>query len=672
MINPSVIIRVAVFSPLRRCFDYLVPDTDSFKPLLPGLRVLVPFGRKERIGIITDISDHSDLSFDKLKPISKILDDTPLFPSSIYRLVLWASQYYHHPIGEVFETALPNYLRKGKLLPEVSYDSIVENTSFVSQPFAELNEEQTVATHCFLEAITQSKFQAFLLQGVTGSGKTEVYMAAIQKALEQQKQALILVPEIGLTPQMLQRLTQRFSVPIAVLHSGLTEKQRFLAWNQARLGIAPIVLGTRSATFTPLARPGVFIVDEEHDASFKQQEGIRYSARDLLMMRGTLEQCPVILGSATPSLETLYNVEKQRYRKLSLSQRANFAKPPKMQIVDIRHKKLKEGLSHALIKHIGLHLEAKGQVLLFLNRRGFAPVFMCYDCGYIAQCKHCDAKLTLHYKKRLLKCHHCDYTIPLQSTCPSCQGHNVQPLGVGTERLEAALLEEFPGYPVLRIDKDTTRKKGSLKTAVEQIQKGEAQILLGTQMLAKGHHFPDLSLVAILDIDNALFSLDFRGTERLGQLLTQVAGRAGRAKRLGEVLLQTCHPTHPLIQQLIKDDYDVFSDNLLNDRRMACLPPYSYQALLRAEAKNSETVFNFLNKVKLLLLQKKSNHLEILGPVTAPMERRSGKYHAQLLLQSTRRHHLQNILATLPNSIDALIDFRSVRWSLDVDPIEMF
>jgi primosomal protein N' (replication factor Y) (superfamily II helicase) len=535
---------------------------------------------------------------------------------------------------------------------------------------AKLNAEQSQAIQSITAAL--GTFKAFLLEGVTGSGKTEVYLQCIETVLKANKQVLILVPEIGLTPQMLQRLEERFSVPIALLHSSLTEKQRLIAWEKAASGIAPIVLGTRSAAFTPLKEPGLFIIDEEHDPSFKQQDSFRYSARDLLIKRAALDHCPIVLGSATPSLETLANAERKRYQKLILSTRANNTELPPVEIIDIRHKKLTEGLSGTLLKKIKEHLAEKGQVLLFLNRRGFAPVLMCFDCGALAQCKHCDAKLTVHFKHQYLKCHHCDFTIPIYQKCPDCEGKNLNPLGVGTERLEAALKLHFPDHESLRIDRDTTRRKGTFEEAISRIHDGDAHILLGTQMLAKGHHFPNLTLVAILDIDNALFSSDFRSIERLGQLLTQVAGRAGRAERAGQVVLQTCHPNHPLLHLLLKQGYSAFADNLLNERKMTSLPPFSYQALIRADATKNELTLAFLEKLKKEALTLAAEQLKILGPISAPMERRAGKYHSQLLLQAHHRGELQSLLEKLVKKIEIKGVAGSVRWSLDVDPIEMF
>jgi primosomal protein N' (replication factor Y) len=669
------ILRIAIPTPLRRLFDYLPPCDTNLSALMPGVRVRVPFGTREQIGILVATSTHSDFDPSKLKHAYSILDEQPLFPDSLLKLIHWASNYYHGSLGEIFEACLPSWLRKGKESYPIDPSLLLlKATTSLEEPYPDLNVEQQHAVDIILKST--STFQTFLLEGITGSGKTEVYMRLIEHCLQQQLQALVLVPEIGLTPQMLSRFQSRFKVPIAVLHSSISEKKRFEAWQLARQGDAPIVIGTRSAAFTPLKSPGLFIIDEEHDASFKQQDSFRYSARDLLIRRAQIEQCPIVLGSATPSLETRYNAEQQRYMRLSLPTRAGNAKPPVIHVLDTRHKRLDEGLSAQLIKHVRDHLQDQGQVLLFLNRRGFSPVLMCFDCGFVANCKQCDARLTVHHKNQQLKCHHCESTIPLYKHCPECQNKDLQPLGVGTERVENVLKIHFPNHEIIRIDRDTTRRKGKMKEVVERIHNNEAHILLGTQMIAKGHHFPNVTLVGILDIDGALFSTDFRSLERLGQLVTQVAGRAGRAERLGQVVLQTCHPEHPLLRKLLEQGYGSFADRLLIERRATGLPPFSYQALIRAEAKKSEHSLLFLKKIKDNLRANSlvdSRGLKILGPIAAPMERRIGQYRSQLLLQSDTRLSLQKVIKHLIATIESNAALsRSVRWSLDVDPIDMY
>jgi primosomal protein N' (replication factor Y) len=548
VLQNASILRVAVLTPIRILFDYLAPQTPNLV-LCPGLRVKVPFGTQEKIGIIVDIVKHSDYPIEKLKSILEVLEEEPLFPKALFECILWAAQYYHCAIGEMLKTAIPEWLRKGKKL-DICLNPPTKQETDIHKAH-HLNTAQQQAVTSISEAFYT--FKTFLLEGITGSGKTEVYIHLITEALKVSKQVLILVPEIGLTPQMIKRLKSRFNVPIASLHSHLSEKQRYHAWYLAKKGIAPIVVGTRSAVFVPLHNPGLFILDEEHDLSFKQQEGLRYSARDLLILRAQKENCPVVLGTATPSLETHHNASIGRYQKITLPLRAGNAQPPHIQLLDIRHKKLEEGLSAQLLATIRQHLEKKGQVLLFLNRRGFAPVFMCFDCGWTQQCTHCDSKMTFHKRYHRLTCHHCLMNHPAPQQCPQCTTQNLHPIGIGTERLEQALQIHFPTQRILRIDKDTTTQKGTL--------------------------------VGILDIDGALFSVDFRSLERMGQLLTQVAGRAGRAERLGTVLIQTCHPEHPLINLLLEKGYPAFATELLKERQKAKLPPYSHQILIRADAK---------------------------------------------------------------------------------------
>ena len=519
-------------------------------------------------------------------------------------------------------------------------------------------------------ADTMGHFNCFLLDGVTGSGKTEVYLSLIEKVLQQGRQILMLAPEIGLTPQLMQRIQQRLSAPPVLLHSGLTDRARERAWLQAASGLVRIVIGTRSSIFTPMPELGLIIVDEEHDASFKQQEGFRYSARDLAVVRAHRHNCPVLLGSATPSLESLYNVERGRYQRLELAERAGTAKPPKLGLIDIRNIRLDGGLSPQLLAQIHETLAKKQQVMLFLNRRGYAPVITCHSCGWLSDCQRCDAHMTLHFDDGLLWCHHCGQQRRKPHNCPACGGSNLIPLGQGTERLEEALKQHFPDTPLLRIDRDNTRRKGSLERMLQAIQANEYSLLIGTQMLAKGHHFPDVTLVGIIDMDQGLFSADYRAAERMAQMVMQVAGRAGRADKPGRVLLQTRHPDHPLLQILIRNGYSAFAAEALIERQQAALPPFSYQVLLRAEAADSQAPARFLEEAA-AVANEGSAGIEVWGPIPAPMERRAGKTRAQLLIQANSRAVLQRHLARLVPQWDKLKSGRRVRWSIDVDPQEM-
>lgn len=537
----------------------------------------------------------------------------------------------------------------------------------------ELNAEQASAVQKISEGL--GSFQCHLLDGVTGSGKTEVYLQVIAKVLEQSRQALVLVPEISLTPQTIARFRHRFAGPIAVLHSGLTDSERLNAWLEARDGVAKIIIGTRSALFTPMAQPGVIILDEEHDSSFKQQEGFRYSARDLAIVRARQEQVSVVLGSATPSLESLHNALSGRFTHLILRERAGHAAQPKLSLLDTTHEPLQEGFSAALLEQMRSHLRSGNQVLVFINRRGFAPTLQCADCGWVAECTRCDARMTLHKTQPHLRCHHCDTRRPVDYHCPLCKSRNLQALGLGTERSEVFLNTQFPDTRVLRVDRDTTRRKNQLDVLLNEVHQGKACILIGTQMLAKGHHFPNVTLVAVLDADAGLFSADFRGQEHTAQLLMQVAGRSGRAGAAGEVVIQTRHASHNTLRTLVNEDYGHFARTLLAERNSAHMPPFSYLALFRAEAIDMRAPELFLAYVReraaQIMAEQGTNSLALLGPLPAPMERRNGKFRAQLLLQCAQRTLLQAILTKLCPELEASKQARSVRWSLDVDPQDM-
>lgn len=518
--------------------------------------------------------------------------------------------------------------------------------------------------------LANDKFQVFLLDGVTGSGKTEVYLQAITDILKLDKQVLVLVPEIGLTPQTIQRFRERFSVPIVAIHSGLSEKEKLNAWLSAKQGDAKIVIGTRSAVFSPFANLGLIIVDEEHDLSFKQQEGFRYHARDLSIMRAHFKNIPIVLGSATPALESLQKAQRGRYQHLRLPQRAGNAQLPQFKILDIRKATLEQGLSLSLLEEMKKHVGAGNQVMLFLNRRGYAPVLMCHTCGWMVMCKRCDARMTFHQSPAHLHCHHCDSQRSIPRQCEACHDKQLTAIGLGTERLESILHTYFPDVAIARIDRDTTQRKGKIEELLNDIQLGKYQILIGTQMLAKGHHFPNVTLVAIVDADSGFFSSDFRALERMGQLILQVSGRAGRVEKAGTVIIQTHHPEHPLLHQLIHESYNSFALTLLEEREQALLPPFSFFALFRAEAHFADAAKSFLLEVK-NLARITTSDIQLLGPIPAPMQRRAGKHRAQLLLQASNRPLLQQFLKTLIAAIEKIPSKHKVRWSLDVDPLEI-
>lgn len=678
-----VILRVAVPSPLRHIFDYLLPENCDPKAVASGVRVLVPFGAREIIGVVLEVANHSEFATTKLKPALAILDSQPLLPKTIIALINWTSNYYHHPIGDVVSNALPTLLREtSRKKKNEDYVLALETSpkQAGNVPML-LNEDQKLAINKIQNHLAE--FKTFLLNGVTGSGKTEVYLRVIEEVIASGKQALVLVPEINLTPQTIARFAERFAVKIALFHSRLTPKERLNSWLMAKDGAASIVIGTRSAIFTPLKNPGIIIIDEEHDSSFKQQTGLRYSARDLAVVRGKLEGVPVVLGSATPSIESIYNVKRERYIGLTLPERAGNAIHPSFHLVDMRNQKLKNGIAENLIHQIKKHLTNGGQVLIFLNRRGFAPILICHHCSWVAGCKHCDARLTIHQKKHHLRCHHCGMAIPIPTKCPECGGEKLLMLGAGTERVEEALRELFPEIKLVRIDRDTTKHKNSLEEMLAGVNNDEYQILVGTQMLAKGHHFPKVTMVAVLNVDQSLFSVDFRASENLAQLIMQVAGRAGRAEMPGEVYLQTHNPHHPLLLNLINDGYQSFVSNCLEERQAAQLPPYSYLALLQAESKKQEAVLEFLEKIAVIAkgvsdaaIQANSKNksqaaTKIFGPVPTTMERKAGYFRAQLLLQNQSREALQRSLDTLLGIIEKIKLGNGIRWFLDVDPVEL-
>ncbi|MDX1902268.1 MAG: primosomal protein N' [Gammaproteobacteria bacterium] len=666
MKNTLPILQLAIPTPLRRFFDYLPPKSYDLTQLKPGMRLKVPFGRRELTGIFIRNVETSTVPEGKLKQALAVLDTEPVIPTDILELATKAANYYQHPIGEVLLGILPTELRQGKPLPEIT-PAEAENENILAETPLSLNPAQADALSHLITFIDH--FTVTLLHGVTGSGKTEVYLQAIEHCLKQQKQILVLVPEIGLTPQLLQRFRARFTAPIVAIHSGMTNKSRLTAWLKAKSGEAKIIIGTRSAVFTPLNNLGMIIVDEEHDLSFKQQDGFHYHARDVAILRASQKNIPIVLGSATPSLETLQNARTERYHLKKLPERAGLAMRPTFHLIDVRNQTLEQGLSKELIAAIEQHLKEDNQVMLFLNRRGYAPILLCHSCGWMATCSRCDMRMTWHRKAGYLLCHHCDKQTKVPSQCKQCGGKTLQAAGQGTEQLEETLSFLFPDYPIERIDRDSTRRKGEMEKAFARIQSGEARILTGTQMLAKGHHFPNVTLVAIVDADGGFFSADFRALERMGQQVLQVAGRAGRAEKPGTVMIQTHHPDHPLLYQLLNEGYAAFSDSLLQERAKIILPPFTYFALFRAEANQLEKADAFLKHIRDTIAIK--HPIQIMGPIPAPIPRRAGRYRAQLLLQSTTRPALQNTLKKYMPDIENLRSGKKVRWSLDVDPLEI-
>ena len=727
-------IRVAIPVYIYDTFDYTL-SAEQYPQAQVGARVAVSFGRQNLIGIITEKLDPNEAFTGqfKLKAITELLDNEAILDQKVLTLLKWSAQYYQFPIGEVIQSALPTLLRQGraldilfhqwKVIPhddpngllkrsQKQYDAYqilklhphgttenilnlsgvetatlkalekkglvqcqLEPHDFTPMPvqLAQMpltaNPDQKQAIEQILKSLHH--YQAFLLDGLTGSGKTEVYLQVMYEVLKQGKQVLVLVPEIGLTPQTVARFKSRFHCDVALLHSGLNDSKRLQAWQHAQTGKASIVIGTRSAIYTPLPRLGLIILDEEHDLSYKQQEGFRYHARDVALYRGHLQQCPVILGSATPSIDSYHLVESGKLHLLELNQRAGVASLPKMHVIDLKVAKKQHGISQPLIEQIRQTLERKEQVLIFLNRRGYAPVLICESCGWQANCPHCDAHFTVHSQPyHYLHCHHCGTIQRLPEHCPECQQHTLKSLGAGTAKVEQHLNELFPHHDVIRVDRDSTSRVGSWQKIYDRIQQNKPTILLGTQMLAKGHHFPHVTLVAILDIDAGLLSVDIRAPERTAQLIVQVAGRAGRGEHKGNVYLQSLRPDHPMLTTLIEHDYRTVAKQMLAERKIALLPPYRYAALVRVESKDREYSQQFLSEIAQQFRVMATDSVDIWGPIPAPMERKAGRYRAHMVILSADRAKLHFYLRQWWQQVVHLPRQHQLRLSIDVDPQE--
>jgi primosomal protein N' (replication factor Y) len=735
------IIRVALDVPLSTLFDYKVNDEMQLEI---GQRVVVPFGRKEVVGIAMEWVEQSELDVARIKVVVRVLDDVPPLPSETLALLRFCSDYYHYPFGMTALSALPTRLRDVepialkqsliytlsetgrsldidalpkrrvvqqrilrallqapmsgmqlrelsasapaalKLLIEAGWVEVARTPNPHLNPLPLAGEEANVKSHTFndahaltaeqqqaVDAVTQTKgFACFLLHGITGSGKTEVYVHLMDAMLRRGGQVLLLVPEINLTPQLENYFRSRFpDVELVSLHSGLADGERAQNWIKAQSGAARIVLGTRLAVFTPLPKLSLVLVDEEHDASFKQQDGLRYSARDVAIFRANQRGVPIVLGSATPSLESWHNAQSGRYTLLKLTQRAvQPATLPTVRCLDVGQLPLQDGLSEPLLTAIQSRLQLKEQSLIFINRRGYAPVLMCTACGWLSECKHCAGKMVLHLKDRTLRCHHCGAQRRVPHACPTCGDADLKPVGMGTQRIEESLQARFPEARILRVDRDSTRNKGAWDAMRKRIHDGEADILVGTQMLAKGHDFPNLTLVGVLNPDGGLYSADFRASEKLFAQLTQVGGRAGRADKVGEVIVQTAFPTHPLFNALRAHDYETWARILLEERQSAGFPPFMFQVLLSAEAKQEGEALAFLKRARAVALEL-DKRVEVYGVIPAAMPRRANHYRVQLLVQSDARRTLQDFLRSWKPRLDA-IQTKQIRWSLDIDPLE--
>ncbi|CAH1189493.1 Primosomal protein N' [Candidatus Nitrotoga sp. BS] len=722
------IVRVALDVPLSTLFDY---SLDSSIAIVPGTRVLVSFGRKKMVGVVMECAMDSALSAERIKPVLQVLSDVPPLSDELLVLLRFCSDYYHYPLGVTVLSALPVRLRTSRLvtlkeamqyrlsvsghaldlsllskrkvvqhrilaalklnslsatqvralspsgasaLKALSHAGWVEafSVSAVSSSFTFNNTHTlTLEQQHAVDAITKAScFGCSLLHGITGSGKTEIYVHLMNRILQQGGQVLMLVPEINLTPQLENYFRSRLpDVELVSLHSGLSDGERMQNWLRAQSGRARIILGTRLAVFTPLPQLSLLIVDEEHDTSFKQQDGLRYSARDVAIFRASQRGVPIVLGSATPSLESYYNAQSGRYQMLRLTQRAAAqAQLPTITCINTSNIIIQHGLSEPLLKALAERLQRGEQSLIFINRRGYSPVLMCGACGWLSGCSNCAGKLVLHLKDRRLRCHHCGHQERVPHACPSCGNADLQPIGIGTQRVEAALQEHFPMARILRVDRDSTRNKGTWQAMRQQIQEDAVDILVGTQMLAKGHDFPNLTLVGVLNPDGALYSSDFRASEKLFAQLVQVAGRAGRADKPGEVLIQTAFPDHPLFRALREHDFDTWAKTLLAERQSAGFPPFMYQVLLRAEAKHEGHMYTFLQQARDAAIELMMP-VDIYGVVPAAMPRRANHFLAHLLVQSEARKPLQQFLREWRPLLDAL-PAQKLRWSLDIDPMD--
>ncbi len=658
------LIQVALDLPLPRSFDYRLEENHAVNSV--GRLVRVPFGTAEKatkIGIVVGEIDQTEQPAEKLK-MAVPITDLPALPGEWLELCLFCAQYYHYPLGQVLSFALPPLLRRGKL-PRAQPSKAAVPPPATIPPVA--TAEQLAAIDAILAA---QGFQTFLLYGVTGSGKTEVYLRAIEAMLARGRQALMLVPEIALTPQLEARVRSRFpTANIVVAHSGVTDAARSRAFLAALAGQADIVLGTRLAIFMPLPRLGLIVVDEEHDPSFKQQEGLRYSARDVAIWRARQRDVPIVLGSATPSLESFHHAGSGRYTRLDLPARAVAeARLPAVTLIDTRKQKLQDGLSQELIAAVNERLQRREQSLIFLNRRGYAPVLACPACGWLSRCRRCAANLVLHLADRRLRCHHCGLETAIPHHCPDCGNLDLQPFGRGTQRLEERLASLFPVARILRIDRDSASSPKQWQALLAQIHEGAADIIVGTQMLTKGHDFPLLTLVGVVGADAALFAADFRAPERLFAQLMQVGGRSGRHALPGEVLIQTEHPEHPLYQALIAHDYAAFAKEQLAERRAAGFPPFSFQAILRAEARELSAALAFLKDA----VSRAPNfaHVTLFDPVPMRLFRVRSRERAQLLIESHSRLELHAFLDAWLPLLYAMKPPRDLRWHIDVDPLE--
>jgi primosomal protein N' (replication factor Y) len=731
-VSPPCFACFAIALPLYRVFEYTIDDKES---AVVGARYRLPFANGIKTGVLLNASDHSEFDPARIKPVQERLDQHPILDEHMLALARWMSDYYLQPLGEVVFQCIPSYLRGARAhhplrvkrwcLTEADADLIDDlkqrsprqfeicqalrqqpggltavelkeinphwhpvvkalqtkqivrwewiETPDNSEPAAELpvlSDEQ----HGALVDIESrlDRFAVHLLDGITGSGKTEVFLRLIAGRLAAAMQVIYLVPEIGLTNQLIERVRLRFGDCFALSHSGLTELQRYQAWDRFRRGEVSIMLGTRSSLFSQCDRLGLIIIDEEHDHSYRQEDGVRYHARDVAIKRAQMLDIPIVLGSATPSLESIANCVRETYFRYRLDQRPTRYPPPPLQLIDVRNSRFDFGCSAQTFAHVEKHLQQDGQVLIYLNRRGFAPIVMCHECGWQALCQNCDSRMTLHQSVQTLLCHHCGSRQTIPETCAACGHQEIKHYGIGTEQLEQGLRQRYPDTPIIRIDRDSIGSREALKSRLQQLQSGEPCILIGTQMIAKGHDYPAITLSVILDADQALFSASYRSSERLAQTLFQVSGRSGRGDRQGEAILQTRFAEHPLMQALARQDYRAIADDLLQERRLLGFPPYARVVIFRADAVELKAALAKLDEIKALLQPARGfEALSCVGPMPALMTRRIGRYRAQLCLLAQDYQVLRSVLAQTMPTIQQIPGSSRVNWSIDVDAYDL-
>ena len=651
---------IAVGLPLRQCFTYKSKDV-----IKKGKRVIVPFGSKSIVGIVVK-KIAKPKSLKGLKEIISIADEHSCFSGSIFEAITWASDYYHHPIGEVFFSFMPTLLRKQNDKIIIDLDDNTEYKLNEKDKKLKLTKEQNINLSKLNKV---EKFSPSLIYGVTGSGKTEIYLQLAEKFILQNKSILILVPEINLIPQLEKRFKDRFNGDIGVYHSRQTPNQRLKVWLRSKFGGIRIVIGTRSSVLMPLKNLGAIIIDEEHDQSYKQAEGFKFSGRDLAIKRAQIENIPVFLGSATPSLQTLKLVKEKKFKKFDLLRRVDGKKPPKLIPLDISDSPLLGGIAIQTMSIIEAAINKGEQVLIFLNRRGFAPLYECDNCGWVAKCSSCESNLVFHKSKNRLICHKCESVYGVNKTCPDCHSNEINTLGTGTERVEEVLRSTFKKVPIIRMDYDSTRLKGSIEAIYEKANISKEAILVGTQMLSKGHDFPKVTLCVILNADGGLLSPEINAIEKISQQLIQVSGRAGRNNNLAKVIIQTRYPNDENLKQIKTGDYRLVSEQCLKTNKALGMPPYSTVAILRATSPNIASCYKFLDKANNLLNDKKN--IYVIGPLPSIPLKVKGNTRNHLIIKSDTRTYLNRVLKYLTNEIQTWPETKKVKWSYDIDPYDM-